>query len=76
MVLEGLPDHIAAPSDRLMRLRWVLAWKSIWQNQEAGRPRRGSWCSDSRTLTSPPRSPTLLQLRARLDRYFFKRPPI
>ena len=25
MVLEGLPDHIAAPSDRLMRLRCVLA---------------------------------------------------
>ncbi|CAK0818505.1 unnamed protein product, partial [Prorocentrum cordatum] len=27
MVLEGLPSHVTAPSDRLMRLRWVLTWK-------------------------------------------------
>ncbi|CAK0903294.1 unnamed protein product [Prorocentrum cordatum] len=27
MVLEGLPSHASAPSDRLMRLRWVLTWK-------------------------------------------------
>ncbi|CAK0808853.1 unnamed protein product, partial [Prorocentrum cordatum] len=27
MVLEGLPNHVTAPSDRLMRLRWVLTWK-------------------------------------------------
>ncbi|CAK0848912.1 unnamed protein product [Prorocentrum cordatum] len=27
MVLEGLPSHVTAPSDRPMRLRWVLTWK-------------------------------------------------
>ncbi|CAK0872026.1 unnamed protein product [Prorocentrum cordatum] len=27
MVLEGLPSHVTAPSDRLMRLRWALTWK-------------------------------------------------
>ncbi|CAK0809833.1 unnamed protein product [Prorocentrum cordatum] len=27
MVLEALADHVSVPSDRLMRLRWLLTWK-------------------------------------------------